>query len=129
MSIDTAIYALLTGGGIARVYPPPIPDNPTYPLVTYAQVSGVRGYVMEGADGLVIGRFQVDCWDPLSSAARTLAETVRLILSGYRGTSDDMELQSVFLFGETKMFDDAADLHRVMQEYRIFYREAMSLST
>lgn len=125
MSIDTALYSLLTTvGGIDRLYPPPIPDSPTYPLVTYMQVSGIRGYVQEGPDGLVIARFQFDCWDELSSGARALAEELRLVLSGFKGVSDSVDIQSAFLVSEQKLYDDAAVLHRVSQDYRVMYREA-----
>lgn len=129
MSIDTALYQLLTGGGIARVYPPPIPDNPTYPLVTYMQISDPRTYVQEGPDGFVFARFEFDCWATTSSGARALAETLRFILSGYRGTSDGVLIQSAFLLGGPKDYDDEARAHRVIQDYRITFKEETVLTT
>jgi hypothetical protein len=129
VSIDTALYQLLTGGGIARVYPPPIPDNPTYPLVTYMQISDPRTYVQEGPDGFVFSRFQFDCWAATSSAARALAESLRAILSGYRGTSDDVNIQASFLLGGPKDYDSEARVHRVVQDYRIIFKDASVLTT
>jgi hypothetical protein len=130
VSIDTALYSLVTTlAGVERFYPPPIPDNPTYPLATYMQVSGLRGYVQEGADGLVIARFQVDSWALQSREARTLAEEIRVALSGFRGDYDSVDIQSIFLIAEQKLYDDDAKAHRVIQDYRVTFREAMSLST
>lgn len=128
-SIDTALYQLLTNGGIARVYPPPVPDNPTYPLVTYQQISDPRTYVMEGPDGFVFARFQFNCWALTSSAARFVAESLRIILSGYRGSSDDINIQAAFLLGGPKDYDNEAKAHRVVQDYRVIFKDQTVLTT
>lgn len=130
MSIDTALYTLVTSvGGVDRLYPPPIPDNPTYPLVTYMQISGPRSYHQQGADGLVFARFEFDSWDLVSSGARELAEEVRYVLSGFKGFSDSIDILSVFLISEQKMFEDDTKVHRVSQDYRVTYREAITTTT
>lgn len=131
MSIDSAIYTRLSGfAGLAalvstRIYPAPIPQSPTYPLVTYMQVSGVRGYVYGNQDGFVQGRWQVDSWSTTSTGARALAEQVRLALSNYKGTSDSVVIDLITIENELKDYDDDASLHRVIQDYFVTYRESL----
>lgn len=128
-TIDSAIYTRLSGfAGLSalvstRIYPAPIPETPTYPLVTYMQVSGVRVYAMSNQTPLVDARFQVDSWATTSTGVRALAEQVRLALSAYSGTSDSVVIDLITLENEQKIYDDEAGLHRVIQDYFIAYRE------
>ncbi len=130
-SIDSALYTRLVAfPGLAelvstRIYPPPIPQNPTYPLVTLQQISGVRGYVMGNQSGAVAARFQVDSWAETSIGARALAEQVRLAMSIYRGTSDSVVIDLITIENETRLFEDGVELHRIMQEYLVNYRESL----
>lgn len=128
-NIDTAIYTRLsTHAGLAalvstRIYPPPAPQDATYPLVTYQQISGIREYAMTTQVGLVDGRFQFDVWAETRPGARTVAEQVRQALSNYRGTSDTIQVDFVRMDTELVDYDEDAALHRVLQDYIISYRE------
>ncbi len=131
-SIDTALYTRLSGfANLAalvgtRIYPAPIPDNPTYPLITVQEISGIRGYVYgPNQDGSVRARFQMDSWAENSTGVRAVAEQVRLALSAYRGTSDTIVIDLITIDNEQKLYDDDADLHRVIQDYIVHYRETL----
>lgn len=55
---DPAIVAVVG----TRVYPIKAPQSPTYPLITYQQISGVRETTLHGRAGLARPRFQIDAW-------------------------------------------------------------------
>ena len=130
-SIDTALYTRLGGfAGLTalvstRIYPPPVPQNATYPCVSYSQVSGVRDYVMGNQSGLVQSRYQLDSWATTSTGARAVAEQVRLALSNYAGTSDTIVIDYVLMESETRIFEDESDLHRISQDFIVHYRETL----
>lgn len=129
-SIDTALYTRLSGfAGLAAlvgtgIYPPPAPQDATYPLVTFQQISGVRTHVMgPNETGFVDARFQVDSWATSSTSARAVAEQVRLALSCYRGTSDTIVIDLVVIENEQALYDDEVELHRIIHDYIVHYRE------
>ena len=130
-SIDTALFTRLSGfAGLTalvgtRIYPPPVPQNATYPLVTLSQVSGLRSYVYGNQSGFVDARFQFDCWATTSIGARALAEQLRIALSFYRGTSDGVVIDLIRMDNEIKDYDDVAELHRIIQDYFVTYREEL----
>jgi hypothetical protein len=126
-SIDTALFTRLSGNVAlagTRIYPPPIPQNATYPLVTYQQISGVRDYVYSNQSGLVRARFQMDSYAETAMGARALAEQVRLCLSIYRGTSDTIVIDLIQIINEQRVYDEDVGLHRLIHDYQIDYREA-----
>jgi hypothetical protein len=130
-SIDTAIYTRLAGfAGLSalvstRIYPPPAPQNCTYPAVTFMQISGMRDYVMGNQSGLVEARFQLDSWAETSVGVRTLAEQVRLALSNYSGTSDTIVIDHIRLLDEQRIYEDGDELFRIIQDYIVNYRETL----
>lgn len=131
-TLDKALFTLLTEdpsvAGIvgAAVYPPPAAQNPTYPLVTYQQISGPRSYTHDGPDGMARARYQIDAWAKTSTEARELAEAVRVALSGYRGTvpGTDVKIDSAFLENEESLFEPDTALHRKTQDYQITFQES-----
>jgi hypothetical protein len=131
-TIDTALFTRMsTFAGLSaligtRIYPAPAAQDVAGDYVTIQQISGPRQYAMGGATGLVDARFQVDCWSGSSVGVRALAEQVRLALSHYHGTSDSVTVDLVLLENEQKLYDEEAELHRVIHDYVVSYREATS---
>ena len=132
MSIDSALYTRLSGfAGLAalvstRNYPLIAPQNGTYPLVTYQQISGTRDYVMGNQSGLVMARFQLDSWaQDVPASARAVANQVRLALSNYHGTSDSVVIDYIELMNETVMGQPDEEFWRISQDYMVTFREAL----
>lgn len=129
MSIDTALYTRLSGfAGLSklvstRIYPIRMPQNATFPLVCYQQVGATRDYVMQNQSGLVQTLYQIDCYDSTLEDARAVAEQARLALSNYSGTSDSVEIDWTAMEGEEALYEPAVDLYRMMQFYRLHFRE------
>ena len=75
MSAGAVIFARLANGTTAqsRVYPLLLPQSPTFPAVTYQQISALPMHAM-GKDGSVVRvRVQVNSWGKTYAEARTLA--------------------------------------------------------
>ena len=130
-SIDSALYTRLSGfAGLAalvstRIYPPLAPQNATYPLVTYQQISAIRPYAMGTQIGLVQARFQLDSWAETSPGARAVSEQVRLALSNYSGTSDTIVINHCELVNEQRGDpEDQGELHRIIQDFMVWFFEA-----
>ena len=128
MSIDTAISIRMTGyAGLSalvstRIYRPPIPQNPTYPLVTFQEVSDLPIKVMGGNAGIRHARYQVDCWATTIASAKAIAVQVAAALDNYAGTSDGIVIKNCFLEVGTQMYYTPDEgVHRYMQEYVIEY--------
>jgi hypothetical protein len=108
----------------ARMYPAPIPQKATYPLVTYQKISGLRSYAMGAQIDMVRSRFQIDIWATDYDACEALADQVRLALSNYRGTSDTIVIDLIRLEDEQgPMLDEGSELQRVIQDYILDFRE------
>jgi len=129
MPIDSAVYTRLSGfAGISalvstRIYPPPVPQNGTYPLVTYQEVSRVPIHVMGGTASPVHIRYQVDCWAETVAGAKAVAAQVESALDNYAGTSDGVVILNCFLeVGQSMDYNDSEGVHRYMQEYVLEYR-------
>ncbi|MGC4030254.1 MAG: hypothetical protein QM754_00700 [Tepidisphaeraceae bacterium] len=92
--IDTAVAQLLTNASEL----PPLQVRPGTELVrvtdgltrlVFTQIGGERSYNDDGSDGVTPARYQLDYFAPTLTAARTLADKVRGVLDGFKGTRDD----------------------------------------
>jgi len=126
MSIDSSLYTRLStyAGLIAltstRIYPPPVPQNPTYPLVTYQEIDRVPVKVMGTNAGVVHIRYQIDSWASTLAAAKAVAAQIALALDNYAGTSDSVVIKNCFLdMGQSSPYDDEEGVHRYIQDFII----------
>jgi hypothetical protein len=105
-TIETAIYSILTGNAdvaalvFTQVYPNILPQNTALPAIVYQQVSGVRDYTSDGADGLVNSRYQLNCFANTYAKAKELFEAVRKAVSGYVGWVNGREIKGIFVENE-----------------------------
>jgi hypothetical protein len=108
-------YAGLTALVGARIYPRLLPQNPTYPAVTYDRISAERQSAMGSDSGLVSGRWQVSSWGKTYTDARDIAEQVRKALQRYRGTSSGTVIQDIFIESENDLPPELVDGEAVFQ--------------
>lgn len=120
----------------ARIYPVLLPQDPTYPAITYQRISGERRHDLQGASGIGHPRISVSCWATTYAGVKALAAAVRKALDGFRGTlssADSPPLTvtalAVMIENEIDLFepDASADgrrgIHRVVQDYTVTHRE------
>jgi hypothetical protein len=122
-ALSVAAVSALIG---TRMYPGKLPQDPTYPAVTYTRISGPRLYSHQGATGLAEGRFQFDCWAASYSAAKSTAAAVRESLEGFRGTVGSDVIASIFAVHEADSYEpqegDEGDW-RVSLDFWVRYEE------
>jgi hypothetical protein len=127
--IETDLRDLLladtTVSGLAgtRIYLNKLPQDPGYPAITFAKVSGPRVHTLAGRAGRARPRLTVHCWAKTDLAVKTLANAVRVVLDGFNGPTASG--RTTFLIdNEFDTYEDDADVHRVVQDYRASHRES-----
>jgi len=111
---DTAVKAITT-----RCYPVTIPQSPTYPLILYTRISGVRDHHFQGPSGIVRTRMQIEAWAETYSGAKTLAAAIRGALDGYTGTA----IGSCLLDNERDIYEPELNVYRVVYDFQIIDEE------
>lgn len=79
-------HAGVTALASTRIYPVVLPQEPTYPAITFSVVSSQRTEGVYSNPGMATVRFQITCWALTYDSVKSLAEQVRLALERY-GTS------------------------------------------
>lgn len=115
---DSSVKAITT-----RCYPSTLPQNPTYPLILYAKVTGERINDLSGPSGMAHPRFQIEAWAETYAAAKSLANAIRVCLNGYRGTSGTVWIGSFLIQSERDIYEPEAACHRVVMDYAIWHNE------
>lgn len=92
--IEEAIYKLLSEDEDiddivdGRIFDTHLEQNPVFPAISFTRISTPRQLSHSGPVQSVEARFQIDCWAHTPPEARALADAVRALLHGYRGTVD-----------------------------------------
>jgi hypothetical protein len=131
---DTAVAAIVGD----RIYPLVVPQRtaPSYPAipktyVTYQRISGVRNMPLNGPNGFVVARYQVNSFAYNFELVGLLADSIRLKLDGYRGDTGGHRIQRIWLDGDSHSYEYETDatetaVFQVIQDYRIAYAEAQA---
>ncbi len=109
----------------ARVYWSELPQGKQKPAIVLHRASGLHGYTVDGADGLVESRIQADAWGESYGAAKLAARAVKTALTGYSGTQSGITFQGAFVNSETDgHFDEGSEkLYRTMIDLTIWHTE------
>lgn len=129
-----ALYTRLLGTpgvatliGSARVYPGKLPQNPTFPAVSYVHSSDLRQSTFTGPTALPGALYAVDCWGSTYTDARTLAKAVRLALDGVEGwTAGGTTVQVSIVESQQDIYEADVNVHRVSMDVRLFWNEPQS---
>ena len=129
MAIQDGIYAfLIADAGVSaivgtRVYPILMPQNPTFELITYQKISGVRGKQLSGTTGYARPVIQIDCWAESFLTAQTLADAVRSAVDGYSGLMGSDVVDRAQIMNEMDLYENETQIFRVSQDYEIWHTE------
>lgn len=127
--IEEAIYTKLSSTDAVtdlvgtRIYPLKLPQNPTYPAITYGRVSARRGMTHDGPGDMAWPRFQFDCYGASYSAAKGVANAIRSTLNGFSGTVSTVNICAVFFMNEVDDFNDDTEVYRIAVDFRIIHKE------
>lgn len=111
----------------SRIYPQLLPQKPTYPAITYNQVSAIRVEDLSGPAGKARKRISINCWAITEKAAHQLADAVRHTINGFNGHWADTNVGSVRLDNEFDFFEQEGGtigVYRVVQDYIVAHLEA-----
>jgi hypothetical protein len=131
MSVESAIRGkLVAASGVTnvvgqRIYPHFVPQGRAYPAITYFRVDTARVDSHDQAGGLFNSRFQIDLWGADPDVLFTLAEAVRAVLNGFRGTTGGVAFGAILLADERDgPYEPGAELFRRSQDYFVWAQEA-----
>ncbi|NNF65985.1 MAG: DUF3168 domain-containing protein [Gammaproteobacteria bacterium] len=127
MSAETGIYThLSTDGNIialvgTRIYPEWMPQESDMPAIVFSLTSAPREPNFDGPSAYVDRRYQLDCYASTYSAAKSLADAVRVSLDGVTGTLGGENVQLVSLEDERDLSDIEGDTayRRVSMDFLI----------
>ncbi len=127
LAADAAIGALVTAGGISRIYPVLLPQGIKLASIVYTRISGAGDYKMEGVTGYSRPRYQIAAWAPTNDVAVTLANLIKDAIDGYSGVwgsgANAVAIQGVFCADQREMYDDIVQMHGAMRDYLIHHGE------
>lgn len=95
---------------------------PARPYVVLHRISGVRGYHMQGDDGLVQSRVQIDVYGDNYGSCRGQVDAIIGVLSGYRGGI----FRGIFIDSERSLpleAGDPAELFRLSVDVMVHHTE------
>ncbi len=106
-----------------RCYPVTIPQSPTYPLILYTKITGMRDHALRGASGHAHPRFQIEAWAETYTETKTLANAIRNALDDYSGTVLGTVIGSCLIDSEQDVYESEIEIYRVLQDYFIWHEE------
>lgn len=122
LEADAAVAALV----VARIYPVLLPQNVTYPAISYERVNTDRRYSFDGPSIHIWPFFRIHCWSQSYLQAKSLGEAVRKSLNGFTGTMGTDSVINVEMQNENDLYEPDVDVHRVILDFVIPTTEALS---
>lgn len=106
-----------------RIRPLKLEQAGAYPAVMYRRVSGRPVSTMGQDDTLTGTVYEVESWAETHAGALALAKQVRAALARWSGTAGGIGVEQVFYESEVHYYDPELRVHRVSQDYAVWYRE------
>lgn len=119
--LEESIYAhLSTVAAVStlagtRIYPVFLPQDPTYPAISYQRISSQPQVAIGGFCNLDNPRIQIDCWASSYSAVKSLAEAVRDAMMSAPGFNA-LELS------DQDLYEPEVEVYRVSIDFSCWHR-------
>jgi len=118
---DADITALVSN----RIYPLLLPQEVTYPAISFQLISSQRIHDIGGPTGRAHPRIQIDCWAETYSGVKDLSNEVRLCLDGFKGTINaETDIGGIYLDGERDIYEVSIDIYRVTMDFFVPHGES-----
>lgn len=129
-TVEESLYAYLSGyAGLTalvgtRIYPRLLPDEPTYPAVTYHRISGRNIRTLAPPTvAAVEARFQFSCWGLAYADARNVASQIEDALQDFTGKmGGGVTVLDSNAFTGSDQFDGRVKVHHVPVDAMILYQ-------
>ncbi len=116
---DTGLDDIIDG----RYYPMILPQVPTYPALTYTNISDVEHHDIDFA----MPRFQFSCWAETYAEAKELKAQIKSIFQRRQepmgGTSVLRIVQGVYE-GAIDLYDPGTETYHIPVDFKIIYKVA-----
>jgi hypothetical protein len=104
----------------SRVYGLIIPDEATYPAISYQIISDTPDATMNGPSSWEQKRVQIDCWAVDYVTAKNLQAAVRTAINGFKGAMPNGTFAfSIFKDNELDFYEDVPRLCRATTDYMV----------
>lgn len=132
MGIFDALFSLMDGDAgltalvASRIYPDVAPSQVGKPYIVYQRISTHREVVQELTPGdttLSRPRFQITAIAADKPGVISIAEALRDLLHGYKGTEESVVIGQIRMANERDNFYDAISEYTIQQDYLIWYQE------
>lgn len=125
--LENGLYSKLSGSSpqtlaASRVYPR-LPQGVKFPAIRYQRIAVSRTQSLDANVGVTEVTMQIDCMADTYSNAKTLADSVRVLLHGFQGAwGSTLTARNVRLDTENDFFEQDGDrvTHWVSQRYTIW---------
>lgn len=109
-----------------RVFPRKLPQDAALPAIVYRRIGPTeRALSQSGPDGLADARFQFDIWADDPDVADAVAEQLRLVLHGYRGSMGEVEVGVSRVVNDLDEDEPSTGLFRRILDAQIQHREVV----
>ena len=125
MSIRTGLRThLLADGDVGaligtRMYPNKLPQNPTYPSLTYEIISDIPYRALDGDSDRDRTRARIHCWASTSTGAWDLATKVRASVADFSGLMGATAVSSAKFENWYDQFEDVPEVYQVVADFFI----------
>lgn len=118
LAADAPLTALVG----TRIYPVTAPQGTAAAYVTYEKVTGNPYHDHGGSGNLRWARISYMCHAPTYSQAKAVADAIRDVLDGYRGTLDDVSIGSILSEEDADIgLDDVTRMQLVAVDFMVQY--------
>lgn len=113
----------------SRVYPLLAPKTASLPFITWRRAGISREHTLAGPMGMPNVSVEVQSFATTYEDVRELADRVRLVLDGYGGTVNNVEVKNVSLENEADDFvqlagGDLPPVYQVTQTFNVLWQES-----
>lgn len=114
-------YAGVTALIGTRMYPVKLPQDVTYPALTYAVIAAPREHLMVADAGVIGALIQVSVWAETMATAKALAIQVAASLNRFHGTVLGVVIQETWIENESDGWEDEAKVYHIPIDVRVNY--------
>lgn len=106
--VDNAGVVAIVG---QRVYPVLLPQNPTYPAISYERISSTG---QDGTSNRKESRYQINCWARTYAGVVSLSAAVKVALEEYHDADQTPGISWVRVVNELDDYDSEVDVFRII---------------
>jgi hypothetical protein len=127
MTMRTDLYDLLSGdsgisaAGATGVFFTRLPQNPSYPVVSYQVISNEREGSLSGGSRIFRARVQIDVWGRAAVDVQSVSDAIRTLLDGNDVTQGGTRFASAWVVNESDLYEDQDEVYRVTSDYEVRY--------